>query len=693
MARWLLLTAALWPALLCWAAPVRTPHLEAELVSEVRAVEPGRPFTVALRLRHEPHWHTYWKNPGDSGMATAIHWGVPEGFRAGAPQWPTPARLPIGPLTNFGYEGEVFLLTDIEPPERLATVGRITIAADADWLVCKEICIPGSARLTLSLAVAGRGAEPDPRWAPAVGRARADLPRALSGWSAEVSERDGSITVALLPSSGRSARIDRLTFFPDEDGIIQNAAEQKLVRQGNRYRLNVAASQGLGSRSSVTGLLVAEPGWGVDLPVAEQAALAVVAPTTSDPAVALSLVVAVALAFVGGLILNLMPCVFPIVSIKVLGFVEQAHGDRRRLRTHGLAFASGVLVCFWALAAALLALRAAGAKLGWGYQLQSPLVITALAVLFFLLALNLSGVFEVGAGLQRAAGARSTADGYRGSFLAGVLATVVATPCTAPFMGAALGYALVQPAGTALLVFTALALGMALPYVLLSLAPALAQWLPRPGRWMQTLKQLLAFPLYLTVVWLTWVLGEQAGLSAATHLLVGLVLIAAAVWAWGRFGVPTAARQTRLACGAAALVLAVAGAGIAWPGDPPGPAQAPAQSTWQPFSAEALVRAQGDGRWTFVDFTAAWCVTCQVNKRLVLNTDVVVRRFAEKQVVLMRADWTSRDARIGEALQRLGRSGVPVYALYPPTGGPPRILPEILTQDVLLSALDAAEPI
>jgi thiol:disulfide interchange protein/DsbC/DsbD-like thiol-disulfide interchange protein len=673
------------------AAPVQTPHVEAELVSAVRSIEAGKPFIVALRLKHDQHWHTYWKNPGDSGMATAVEWTLPAGFSASPIQWPTPQRIPILPLANFGYEGEIYLLTEIHVPADPAPNRAISLEAKAEWLVCKEICLPGGATFSMSLPVATGAAEDDPRWGSLLAQARSELPRPLNGWTADVSQASADILIRLKPPRADVPAIRRVVFFPEEDGIIENAAEQKLSRDGDHWVLRVAAAQGIGSLTAVDGLLVAEPGWGEGMYGATaQVSLPVTASAPDFAPGRLTLLVAVGLALAGGLILNLMPCVFPVVSIKVLGFVEQARGDGRQLRLHGLAFASGVLVCFWAVAGALLLLRSGGAALGWGYQLQSPLVITALAVLFFVLGLNLSGLFELGTRLQVLAGSVDGGHGYRGSFLSGLLATVVATPCTAPFMGAALGYALAQPAGSSMLVFTALAVGMAAPYVVLSLSPALARRLPRPGRWMQTFKQLLAFPLYLTVIWLTWVLGKQQGLDGAIRLLAGLVFLAAGLWALGRWGMPSISARGRALARAAAIALALTAIAVAWPGES-ARARAPASDQrWQPYSTAALRAAQAAGKPVFVDFTAAWCVTCQVNKRLVLESEPIRRGFEQKHVTLLRADWTSRDTGIAAALAGLGRSGVPVYALYAAdAGASPRLLPEILTRDLMRGALDA----
>jgi thiol:disulfide interchange protein DsbD len=383
-----------------------------------------------------------------------------------------------------------------------------------------------------------------------------------------------------------------------------------------------------------------------------------------------------------------MPCVFPVLAIKVLGVVQQTHAEPTRLRSHGLLFALGVLLSFGAIAGLLLALRAQGAALGWGYQLQSPAIVAALALLFFALGLSLSGVFRIGGALQSLAGGMRARGTHADALLTGMLATAVASPCTAPFMGAALGFALVQPALDAMLVFTALALGMAAPYVLLCFVPQLIRRLPRPGPWMETLRQLLAFPLYATVVWLVWVLGQQVGVDGAARLLAGLVLVAAALWAVGRWG--HAAPRARTAARAIALALILAGLAVAWPDRRVEQAVQAAQGAWQPWSEQAVRSALAQGRPVFVDFTAAWCVTCQVNKRLVLNAQTVERRFVELGIARFRADWTNRNPAITAALARMNRSGVPVYALYSPPGGPPVLLPEVLTRRLVLDALQRA---
>lgn len=686
------------------AAPVQRPHIEVELIAEKNALIPGQTATIALRLKADKHWHTYWKNPGDSGLPTRITWTLPAGFEPGPIQWPAPQRIDVGPLTNFGYEGEVFLLTDIRVPATLAVGTTVPISARADWLVCEEICIPGDASFNLALPVSQQ-ADPDPVWADAIERSRAGLPRAIEGWNLNAHLRGGDIVLQLRSTGAQSPRLHNLIFFPDEDGWIGNASPQRMLRTSQGYELRVASAPALDAgRGTLAGLLVAQPGLSkgvgaatvavtlesaTDL-VAEELALE----AQSEPEKGIGLAVALALALLGGVILNLMPCVFPVVSIKVLGFVEQARGSPASLRAHGIAFALGVLLSFWTVAGILLGLRAQGEALGWGYQLQSPPVVAALAVLFFVLALNLSGLFQIGTALQSLGGGLRLRNPYADSALAGILATIVATPCTAPFMGAALGFAMVQSPPAAMLVFTSLALGMAAPYLLLSFFPALLRRLPRPGKWMETLKQVLAFPLYLTVVWLAWVLGRQVGVDAVAGLAAGLTLIGAALWMLGRWRRPHIRPGARRVITATALLLAVAGVALAWPGHV-APEPAVAEDTdgpWKPWSEAAVAEARASGKAVFVDFTAAWCVTCQVNKRLVLDSDTVEARLQRDDVVLLRADWTNQDANITAALRSLGRIGVPVYAVYPAGSddSAPTLLPELLTKDKVLEAIEGA---
>jgi thiol:disulfide interchange protein/DsbC/DsbD-like thiol-disulfide interchange protein len=695
------------------AAPVRTEHVEAELVPAATAVKPGMPLTVALRLKMDRGWHTYWQNAGDSGLPTILDWKLPSGLSAGPIQWPPPRALPVGPLVNYGYEGEVLLLTDIAVAPAFSSAAPATLSGRADWLVCKEICIPEGADLALSLPVASNAA-PHPRWGEAIARTRASLPRPLEGWSVAAAGRGPQIELVLTPSASEDDP-GELRFFPFTAGKIEPGAPQSLSREGTTLKLTLpVASQPVGDFTRIAGVLTASRGFrqrqaaSIDAPLGGTVsagappdvatALAAAATSAATPALPLpwsgaaegtpSLWIALVFALLGGVLLNLMPCVLPVLSLKVLGFAAHSD-DAAAMRRHGVAFAGGVIVSFWLLAGLLLGLRAAGQQLGWGFQLQSPAVVVGLAVLFFVIALNFSGIFEVGQLLPSAISSWSARNAYVNDALSGLLAVVVASPCSAPFMGAAVGWALTAPTLATIAVFTALGLGMALPYLLLACFPAWRSKLPRPGAWMLRLKQLLAFPLYATVIWLAWVLGMQLDIDAVARLFVVLLLIAFALWAWQamRSG---AARGW----GWAAVVSLAAVVAVGWPvviaatvgGEPASKRVATDRGPWQDYAPERLQQLTAAGRAVFVDFTAAWCVTCQVNKRLVLNTDAVQQAFAQNNIALLRADWTRRDAAIGRALAALGRSGVPVYVLYRP-GREPLILPEVLHQRAITDAL------
>jgi len=610
----LLLLAGL--ALPAAAAPVRTEQAEAELLAERRAPEPGKPLTVALRLQAIPGWHTYWRNPGDSGQPTSIRWQLPAGYRAGPIQWPVPEKLPIGPLANYGYEGEVLLLTDIEVPAGARAPARI--GAHARWLVCNpERCIPQQADLALDPAA--------PPQAQRIAYARDALPEAAGAdWAISAKGGAGGVVLDIAPPAGFTAKT--LHYFPYDEGKVQHAAAQRFETRDGALRLFIpAAAQPLGAFDRVHGVLVADGvrGFEIDVPV-KGAVLAQVAGAATVASI--GLVAALALAFAGGLILNLMPCVLPVLSIKVLGFARGHSAPE--MRAHGLFYGAGVLASFLALAGLLIALKAAGSAVGWGFQLQSPVFVGLLALLFTALALNLSGVFEFGSLVPARLANASAKHPHADAFLTGILAVVVASPCTVPFMGAALGYALTESALVALAVFAALGIGMAAPYVLLAFEPRWLQRLPKPGPWMVTLKRWLALPLYATVAWLLWVLSIQVGIAGAQ----------------------------------------------------------PEKDSWQPYSEARVAELVAQGKPVFVDFTAAWCVTCQVNKQLVLSRPETARAFAEQGVVPLRADWTREDPAITRALAALGRNGVPVYVLYRP-GRAPRLLPEILTREALDAAL------
>ena len=735
------------------AQPVRTEHVTAELVARSTGVQPGQPLQIGLRLQHIPHWHTYWRNPGDSGLPTTLAWTLPAGAQAGPIDWPAPRRLPIGPLVNYGYEGDLLLPVRFTAPADAQPGSTLQLKAEANWLVCNDVCIPESATLTLALPVLAAGTSPAP--GPLASRfdaAAAEAPAALTGWRTELQRAGRDLQLRLVRTGALppGAALPPVHIFPYQEQVLE-PARHAVYRTDDGYAVQMAlAPHATQVPATLQAIAVAQvaPGaatpWGMPqrsaeftVPITEVAALALPAGAVrlDDPlaggasskpgsklsvlgdrpgastgnsaslgvssgaggGASLGLLAALALALVGGMVLNLMPCVFPVLSIKLLGLAQQADKPAQ-LRSHALAYGAGVVLSFLALAGVLLALRAAGGAVGWGFQLQEPGVVFVLALLFFALGLNLMGQFELGnllpQGLANWRAQRPAVD----AFGSGVLAVLAASPCTAPFMGAALGFAVTQPAPLALAVFGALGLGMALPYMALVLMPGWRHRLPRPGPWMLRLKQALAFPMFATVVWLVWVLGLQAGIDGAAQALLALLGLSALVWLLGVLRQPTpAARLGSFAALAAMAALLV----WSWPVPEPQAAQAGGAATvptaiastgsvagsdWQPYSDAAVAAQLAQGRTVFVDFTAAWCVSCQVNKRLVLTQPAVLADFDKARVVRMRADWTRRDAEITAALARLGRNGVPVYALLRP-GHEPLLLPEILTAGLVRSAL------
>ena len=731
---------------LAGAQPVRTEHVTAELVARSAGVQPGQSVQIGLRLQHIPHWHTYWRNPGDSGLPTTLSWTLPAGAQAGAIEWPAPQRIPIGPLVNYGYEGDLLLPLRFTAPADAQPGSTLQLKAEANWLVCNDVCIPESATLNLALPVLA----PDASVAagPLAARfdaAAAEAPVPLAGWRAELQRAGRDLQLRLVRDKPLQPgeTLPPVQVFPYQEQVLE-PARHAVYRTAEGYVVEMAvAPHAAAVPASLTAIAVAPPAagggstpWGTpqrsaefSVPVTEVAAIALPAgavrlddplaggasstqpggqrdllglgaagSSSAAPAAAggadLGLWAALALALVGGMVLNLMPCVFPVLSIKLLGLARQGE-QPARLRDHALAYSAGVVLSFLALAVLLLALRAAGSAVGWGFQLQEPGVVFALALLFFALGLNLMGLFELGNLLPQGLSGWRAQHPAVDAFGSGVLAVLAASPCTAPFMGAALGFAATQPAPEALAVFAALGLGMALPYAVLVLLPGWRHRLPRPGPWMLRLKQGLAFPMFATVVWLVWVLGLQAGIDGAAQALLALLGLAALVWLLGLLRRPTLGARL----GAATSMVAMAALLVwSWPSAQPADAvegsaptradsrTATAGADWQPYSDAAVAAQLAQGRTVFVDFTAAWCVSCQVNKRLVLTQPAVLADFDKAQVVRMRADWTRRDAEITAALARLGRNGVPVYALLRP-GQEPVLLPEILTAGLVRSAL------
>ncbi len=697
---------------------VTTPHVRAELIADAPdGVSPGAPVRLGLRIAHQPEWHTYWKNAGDSGLPTELAWTLPAGIVAGDIAWPVPRKIPIGTLANYGYEGTVVLpvpLTvgpDFRPPAALAGPQTVTVRLKASWLVCRQECIPEEGDFALQLPVQGSTALEH----AAFEAARAAQPVALDR-PAGIAIDGKALRVRIdgLPATARGRTLD---LFPETGDVIRTAAvsgkDWTQAWQGDTWTATVPLADQRSASPSVMPLVVALAetdrragapiAWRVEAPVAGTWP-ATAAPVQVSPALKAALeanaavplpapvggfVAALLGAVLGGLLLNLMPCVFPVLAIKVVGFAR--HGaDRRGHRRAGLAYTAGVLLSFLALGGAMLALRAAGTQLGWGFQLQSPAVVAALAALFTLIGLNLAGLFEFGMLAPASLGAVRAKHPLVNDFLSGVLAVVVASPCTAPFMGASLGFAIGLPPAQALMLFAALGLGLALPYLVASFVPATARLLPRPGAWMDTLRRLLAFPMFATVAWLVWVLGQQSGIDGAGALLALLVCLAAVAWSLTLRG------RTRIVVAGAMAGITALAAFLIGPNvlQSVAPVAAVASSAdaggerWQPWSTARVSALHAAGRPVFVDFTAAWCITCQYNKKTTLSDPAVLAEFDARRVAMLRADWTRQDPAITAALAALGRSGVPVYVLHAP-GRAPRVLTEILGRRELQEALAA----
>jgi thiol:disulfide interchange protein len=711
-------------------APVKIGAVEVQLVSNYDGKPPpGDQLKIGLVIKHDPHWHTYWRNPGDSGLPTEIQWKLPEKWTVGAIEWPVPKRIPIGPLVNFGFEGTLLLPVKLVVPDNTASFTTVTtITAKVQWLMCKDVCIPGEADLALMIGGAGSGK-------PTAHKGLFDSAHQTAVQNYDKSQQplkasfsaDSSVAKIRLPLGDSGLVVDakpgqEIDFFPYQPEILQPAGVMKVyldssVRATPTLNIEAKWSESLTLPETLVGLLIVNgKGYEVSAKKAKSwvdsqgatlvsqylgpknesvtklgGASNIVAPLVVDQPLVLTLV----FALIGGLILNLMPCVFPVLGLKILGFANHsAATSEARLRA-ALLFSVGVVASFWALALLMVILQSAGQAVGWGFQLQSPWFVVAMAWLFALIGLNLTGVFEVGLSLTRTtmAAGKQSALSEIGS---GALAVLVATPCTAPFMGAALGATLGQNLAVQFAVFTMLGLGMALPYVLLTLVPAAAKILPHPGAWMQTLKHFLAFPMFATVAWLVWVFGQQLDIDAVLSLLLSLIAIGFAAWIYGQWqhlalrnGVVSAKAIFLLfaALLAAASALALV-ANAARDSVSTTTASASKSIGWEVWSPQRVDELLAQGKPVFVDFTAAWCVSCQVNKKAVLEGDTVKKFFAEQKIVVLRADWTKRDADITKELARYKRSGVPMYQVWLPTAGQKSaiLLPELLTSDIVTSA-------
>ncbi len=692
---------------------VASDNVKARLISETDAIAPGQSIWVALEFTIRDGWHTYWRNPGDSGQATKLAWTLPAGLTAGDIVWSTPHRFEIPPLVNYGYAKHAMHMVQITAAPDLKAGAPVELAAKASWLVCSDVCIPESADLKLRMPVKPTDGAIDPAVAPLFAAARSELPSAAPApTSAKI--QDGQLVLTLGKEWGPTLlQVKSLAFYPYDEGGIEYAAPQTLSRHPDSIELAMKVGYQAPQAGAIRGVLLATEQSGNDMvavPIEIAASFEGAGSSTASGATLVApprysrgavhaanadtpaLPILVLLAILGGLILNLMPCVFPVLSIKAIGLVEQAKKHPAAVRTKGLVFAAGVISSMLALAAVLLALRAGGEQIGWGFQLQSPLFVTLMIYLLLAVGLNLSGVFEIGGGLAGIGDGLTQGDSYRASFFTGVLTTLVATPCTAPFMAAAVGAALTQSPLVALSIFAALGVGLSLPYLLLSLAPWLRRALPKPGAWMDTLKQIFAFPMYASAAWLLWVLAQQTSSIGLGAALAGAILVALAAWAYQKSkSSSSAGRAAALITSAAAVLLAVvlparfatvAAASL----DVPATATSAAADEWQPYDAARVAKLEAAGQPLLVNFTASWCLTCLVNERNAFADAAVQQIFRSKGVTLMKGDWTNRDPAITKALADFGRAGVPLYVVYnSKPGAAPVVLPQLLTAGIVQS--------
>jgi thiol:disulfide interchange protein len=670
-------------------------HVKPVLAAQTEGAAPGSTLYVALIQTIDKGWHTYWRNPGDAGEPTRITWTLPAGWRAGDIVWPAPKRLPVGPLMNYGYEDQAILATPIEIPASAKVGETAHIAAKAQMLVCADVCVPQDADLTLDVPITATGGPADPTWGATIANALTAAPKP-SGLAATYQLSGTTLKLAVAGPALAGFSGAGAYFYPETPGLIDQAKPQAIDLGAQGLTFAMTAGEELKSPpTSIAGVVETADGHAFEVSAAAGSA-----PPQSGglgpPAqtARLGLALAALFAFLGGLILNLMPCVFPILSMKAASLIARPH-EAGAARAQGIAFLVGVLATFLALAGGIIALRGAGQAVGWGAQLQPAIVTAALALTLLAAALDLSGVFEIGASLQGLGGGLASRADLLGAVFTGALAVVVAAPCTAPFMGPALGYALTQPTLPALAIFTALALGFAAPFTLLAFSPALLRRLPRPGPWMDVLKKVLAFPMYAAAAWLLWVLAAQTDRGSLAAALAAAVLVGLAAWIFG-------AAQRRSASGKGArIVFALAGgsAVLALAAIAAAPYDAPPQAgnvaiaagiPSEPWSPERVASLRAAGKPVFVDFTAAWCVTCQVNEQTALNTAEAVRAFQRTGAIYLKADWTNRDAAIAKALADQGRVGVPLYLVYGKDQGAPQVLPQLLTSGLVADALDAA---
>lgn len=682
-----------------YAFQVKTDHAKVEFISEQSKIVPGETFWIGIQMDLEEGWYVYYRNPGDSGMPMALNWTHDEDFNISDIKWPYPHWKEVpGGLTSYAYKDSMLYMMEAIAPEDLKRGDQTTLRVEADWLICEKICIPEYANLELTLDVA-ESPKYNEELLPLFSEMREKLPAKLDYWEASVEVEDDTATLKLTTDAFDVPDYSNVIYFANQKGEIENGADQPFSVENDTLTIKLQKSTyKTDDIERVWGLIYNEEGWDesgrikamtVDINLNGEAETA----SASEPVLSQSFLVILGLAFLGGLILNLMPCVFPILSIKVMNFLQISGDDPKKAKLHGWVFGAGVLISFLILAGLLLVLRAGGQELGWGFQLQSPPFIAFMTFLMFGLGLSLMGVFEIGNSLMNVAGSAKTGEGLKGSFFSGILATILATPCTAPFMGTALGAAITMPAIASLLIFAVLGFGMAVPYIVLSSFPALMKKLPKPGAWMETFKQLMAFPLFATAIWLAWVFGQQVGIDGLTNLLIGLLLMSMGIWILNRWKVTQISTTSRLISRIFVILLISGGfvLSASSSADQPGISSSNVDSygiEWQAYSKENLDQHLEENRNVFIDFTAAWCITCQANERVVFSSNEVKEAFRDLNFVMIKADWTNRNPEITRALESFGRNGVPLYVIYNEDLEEPMVLPQLLTPGIVKDALN-----
>lgn len=630
-------------------------HVQIRLIAEHSEIKAGEEIWIGIEKSIAPHWHTYWINPGDSGTPLNADWTLPEGFTIGDIHWPTPQKITYGPLLNYGYEGNTVLLQKLNVPNEIPE-GEITLSADIELLVCEEICIPEYGTYTLTLNAPTTAGEDNTAFFK---KAASKLPQPLpANASVTFHENNGNLALEIKNLNGEKAEL-----LPLDWGIVTNHEPASITKNGDTYTLSQKRGErALEDLDTIKGLLAYNDNNGAQTAYKFEASptpSTATTQTTSTPASSgITTLQALLFALLGGMILNLMPCVFPVLSIKALSLIKIANESPEKAKIHGLAYTAGVVLSFLAIAALLLVLKAAGAEIGWGFQLQNPVVVGGLALLLFAIGLNLSGYFEFGKSIS-VGNTLTQKQGPSGAFFTGILATAVATPCTAPFMAGAIGFALTQSAAVNLLIFAALGLGLALPYLALSFMPALQKIMPKPGAWMDVFKQSLAFPMFLSAIWLTWVLTKQTGASGLLQILLAASTLTFGIWLF-KF-------KNAFAKILAYLIFATTIALVAiQPQIPQTNAPVSKEASHKTYSPQALDQLLKGNNPIFVEMTADWCITCKVNAKIGIKTNATRTAFADNNVEYLIGDWTNGDADITQYLESHGRNGVPLYVYYGP---------------------------